>query len=197
MKKQEIDKKINNTPLLILLKKLNYKSNLRAKKAIDKFLDSESIYTWLDSGFYDLVYNEEDLFISLCNVLGIDKKEVLEELEKYKKLKKEVDRFKGSFILVNTNFKRKSEPIVVLACLEKDRRLHLYKKEEYLFKSIDEILKKVSTTIAQHYTSNNGYLPIWGKIQNYQLHLFGKIYTFNPKGERIRHLKILKPTKLQ
>lgn len=118
MLKQEINEKIKTIPLQVLLKELNYKSKQKVENALDKFINCESIDKWLNSGFYDLVYNAEDLFISLCNVLKIDEKKVSLELNKSKELRNEIERFKDSYLFINTNFKRTSEPIFALVfCL--------------------------------------------------------------------------------
>ena len=58
----------------------------------------------------------------------------------------------------------------------------LYKDKKYLFFSFNEILNMVSIEIIKHYIFNDGKASIWGKIENYQLHLFGEIYTFDTKG---------------
>jgi hypothetical protein len=182
MLKQELNKKIKNTPLQFFLNELNYNSKQKIKNALDKFINCESIDKWLNSGFYDLVYSAEDLFISLCNVLKINGKEVSIELNKSKELRDEIERFKDSYLFVNTNFKRKGEPILALAFCEGKRRISLYKDKKYLFSSLNEILNMVSIEIIKHYIFNDGKASIWGKIENYQLHLFGEIYTFDTKG---------------
>ena len=182
MLKQEINEKNKTIPLQVLLKELNYKSKQKVENALDKFINCESIDKWLNSGFYDLVYNAEDLFISLCNVLKIDEKKVSLELNKSKELRNEIERFKDSYLFINTNFKRTSEPIFALVFCKGKRRISLYKDKKYLFCSLNEILNMVSIEIIKHYIFNDGKASIWGKIENYQLHLFGEIYTFDTKG---------------
>lgn len=182
MLKEEINEKIKNIPFQVLQKELNYNSKEKAEKSLTKFIDCESIDKWLNSGSYDLVYSAEDLFITLCNVLKIDEKKVSLELNKCKELRKEIERFKDAFIFINTNFKRKGEPILALAFCEGERRISLYKDKKYLFSSLNEILNMVSSEIIKHYIFNEGKAGIWGKIENYQLDLFGEIYTFDSKG---------------
>ena len=183
MLKQELDNKIKNTPLQTVIKKLDYNSERKLKKSLDKFINCESINKWLNSGFYDLVYNAENFLIDICNLFKIDKEILSYEIKKVNQLKKENERFKNSYIFINTNFKRKSEPIFALALCESKRRISLYKNEKYLFKSIDEILNIVSKQIINHYINSSGKLGIWGEIENYQLHLFDNIYTFDLKGK--------------
>lgn len=183
MLKQKLNEKIKNTSIEVLTNSLNYNSSKKAKKAINKFLDSTSIDIWLNSGFYDLVYSAEAFFIALCDVFKIDKEQVSQEINKSNEKRNEIERFKDSYIFINTNFKRTSEPIFALAFSEAKRRISLYKDEKYLFKPVDEILNLISNEIIKHYIFNDGKIGIWRKIENYQLHLFGDIYTFDTKGK--------------
>jgi len=57
---------------------------------------------------------------------------------------KEQQRFKNCYLFINTNFKRKSEPIFALACMEHKRRIYPRNIENLYFKSDDEILKVIS-----------------------------------------------------
>lgn len=121
--------------------------------------------------------------IKLCKALEIDDTQIQKELDNYTNLKIEIEKFKDAYIFVNTNFKRKSEPIFALAFLESKRRISLYKNEKYLFKSRNEILNIISNEIIKDYVFNNGKLFIWGDIVNYQVHLFNEIYTFETNGK--------------
>lgn len=185
MLKQILDQKIKESSLEDLKEKLGYQSIKRLQKSIDKFIETKTIYDWLNSGFYDLVNNAEDFLVKLCKVFKIENQLLEKELKSCEKLRTEIEKFKDSYIFINTNFKRKSEPIFVLALLENKRIISLYKDEKYLFKSLKEILNMVSNEIIKHYIFNNGKCFIWGDIVNYQLHLFGNLYTFTTNGKLI------------
>lgn len=58
----------------------------------------------------------------------------------------------------------------------------MYKNENLLFKSIDEIIEILSIKIKKHYLQNSDKLGIWGKIVSYHVHLFDKIYVFDTSG---------------
>lgn len=191
MLKQILDQKIEESSLEDLREKLGYQSTKRLQKSIDKFTKTKTIYDWLNSGFYDLVNNAEDFLIKLCKVLKIENQLLEKELIFCEELKVEIEKFKDCYIFINTNFKRKSEPIFVLALLENKRRISLYKNEKYLFKSLNEILNMVSNEIIKHYIFNNGKCFIFGNIVNYQLHLFGNLYTFTTNGKLIDDKKDL------
>lgn len=180
-----IKEKLNSQDISILYKKVGYNSVKKFILSLEKLKSVDSVYNWIYSGHYDLVFNAKDFLIHLCDVLGIDKSFVNEEIQKVEKFYIEQEKFKNSYIFVNTNFKRNSEPIIALALCEKFRRISLYKNEELLFKSKDVILKIVSDIIHNHYLNNKDGLVLWGRIKMYVLYLFGEIYSFNTDGNLI------------
>ena len=96
----------------------------------------------------------------------------------------------GSYIFVNTNFKRKGEPIFVLAFLEAKRRISITDElastnQEELFQNIGAYVK--NHYVKNHYVQNNGDLGTWGKIINYQVHLQDKVYLFDIKGNHLEN----------
>ena len=170
-----------------LARELGYASLIKFENTLNKFFGISSLYEWFQCGHYDLVNNAKDFFIKLSKSLEIDEDTINNEIETISFYKKEVDKFKDSYIFVNTNFKRKNEPIFSLALCENQRRISLYKKENLLFKPTDEILEILSKEIKEHYSQNSNNLGIWGKIFFYQVHLFDIIYIFDTNG-------ILKPS---
>jgi len=99
-------------------------------------------------------------------------------------LQKELKRLRDVYVYVNTNFKRTSEPIFVLAIMECIRRLKV--KDKLLFQTDDEIFKTISKTVRSHYKENNGKLNVWGDIINYNYHHYnGKQYVFDKNGNVI------------
>ena len=51
-----------------------------------------------------------------------------------------------------------------------------------MYCSPTNIFEVLSKEIKEHYLQNEGTLKIWGKINSYQVHLFGKIYVFDTNG---------------
>ncbi len=180
-----INEKLNSQDISTLYKKVGYNSSKKFILTLEKLKSINSICNWIYSGHYDLVFNARDFLINLCDVLKIDKILVNQEIQKVENFYIEQEKFKNSYIFVNTNFKRNSEPIIALALCERFRRISLYKNEELLFKSKDEILKTVSDIIHNHYINNKHGLLLWGKIENYVLYLFGEFYTFDTDGNLI------------
>ena len=82
---------------------------------------------------------------------------------------KEKLRFENSYLYIETNFKRTSQPIFVLACCESQRRIKL-NVEAFLFKSDEEILQMVSQFVKDDFYTSSGTAGIWGKISSYIWH---------------------------
>lgn len=187
----EIKERVEKLSKEKVAKQLGYNSPKHGIKAIDKFLSYDDLYSWLyESGFYDFKYNSKMLLKKICNVVGIDKEEIEKELQKQIAHKKELDKFKYSYIFVNTNFIRKNEPIFALAFCEPKRRIKINPKE-FAHKSDEEIFQMISQMVVKHYNRTNGILPLWGKIVNYVYHhCDGKAYIFDPNGRRIENAEV-------
>lgn len=179
---EDIKEKIKFQNKTLLTKELGYSNSTKFEKTLNKFFQFSTLYGWFQCGHYDLVNTAEDFFIKLSKALKIDEDTINNEIENITLFKHEVEKFKDSYIFVNTNFKRKNEPIFTLALCENQRRISLYKKENLLFKSTDEILEILSIEIKKHYLQNSDKLGIWGKIVSYQVHLFDTIYILDTNG---------------
>lgn len=179
-----IKSKLEILPKNDIIKKLDYTSNKKGLKAFEKFINSKNLHSWLSSGFYDFKYDALSFFQKLCEIINIDKELVNQAISEDKKYCKELEKFKYSYIFVNTNFKRKGEQILALAFLESRRRLKI-PVESLLFKSEDEILNIASDFISNHYKDTKGDIGIWGKTVNYVFHHNGNEYKFDTEGNRI------------
>ena len=105
--------------------------------------------------------------------------------------RKEREKFKECYIFVNTNFKRKSEPIFALAFCEYKRHISL-PKNDLIFKTDQEIFEIISDIVKQHYISSSGAIALWGKIENYNYHhKDGNSYIFDINGNVIANKKII------
>ena len=179
---EDIKEKIKFQNKTLLTKELGYSNLTKFEITLNKFLQFSTLNEWFQCGHYDLVNTAGDFFIKLSKALKIDEDTINNEIKNITLYKKEIEKFKDSYIFVNTNFKRKNEPIFALALCENQRRISLYKNENLLFKTIDELFEVLSKEIKEHYLQNEGTLKIWGKINSYQVHLFGKIYVFDTNG---------------
>lgn len=85
--------------------------------------------------------------------------------QKHDDLTPEQIESKAIHIFVDTDFRRKNEPIFVLAMIEEFRYI---RKLEYLVnKSFRELTNEISQIICAHYAQNEGKLAIWGEIKRY------------------------------
>lgn len=82
---------------------------------------------------------------------------------------KEQQRFKNSYLFINTNFKRRSQPIFVLACCESQRCIKL-DLSELLFKTDYEILQIVASFVKDDFYTSDAKAGIWGEIVSYTWH---------------------------
>ena len=181
--------KLETLPKSEIVNKLGYTSNKKALEALKKFTNSEDLHSWLHSGFYDFKYTAFSFFQKLCEIINIDRDVVNQALIDDKKYHVELKRFQNSYIYVNTNFKRKGQPIFALAFSESRRRLKIPVKN-LLFKNEDKILKSVSDFIVNHYTTTKGDIGIWGKAVNYVFHHNGNKYNFDIEGNRIYNINV-------
>ena len=95
---------------------------------------------------------------------------------------KELRRFRNSYIFVNTNFKRKGEPIFALAFSELHRNV-AFNKSDLIFKSDEEVFELISAIVKQHFLETKGNIGIWGNIVSYIYHHSdGKTYLFDKDG---------------
>jgi hypothetical protein len=95
---------------------------------------------------------------------------------------KESQRFKNSFLFINTDFKRTTQPIFILAFCESQRRVRL-DLERLLFKSDDEILQIVSQFVKDDFYTSDAKAGVWGKIVSYIWnHRDEETYIFHTDG---------------
>ena len=178
----QIKNKLQKQDKKLLSKTLGYNNQKNFEKTLKKFLSFTTLHGWFENGNYDFVNQTHEFFTKLSVALDLDKKIIKKTLDKERVYINEVERFKRSYIYVNTNFKRQNKPIFVLVLLEKNRYLSLYKDKDLLFKSTNQILEILSLKIKAHYARNKEGLLIWGKIATYQVHLEDKVYIFDTNG---------------
>ena len=179
-----VKKRVQSSNIEKLTKQLGYASSHKTTQIIKSFLNSKDLYSWLHRGYYDLTYTSEEFLKKLCLIFNVDYSDIENALKKEEVYYQEVARIQKNYIRVNTNFKRKNEPIFALACLEHTRDIRLEVKKA-LFKDKSEVLKIVSETIQKHYKETNGRLNIWGVIVEYIYYHDDEIFTFGTDGKLI------------
>lgn len=68
------------------------------------------------------------------------------------------------YIFIDTDFKRGSHPIHILAALEPTRHINL--DERFIDLSLNDQLEEVQSLIRKHFSSNP-HLLIWGDVKRY------------------------------
>lgn len=131
----------------------------------------------MQNGYYDYFYTSENLVLKLAKIYGFD---ILDELNSAKKLNDEVKKYKNSYIYIDTNFKRNTEPIFMLAMMQGARYLY-FDKKELAFKSLDKQLQFISKVVKNHYKSTKKLL-LFGEITGYKFNHLGKSYSFDTDG---------------
>lgn len=117
---------VNLDERLNLVKKLGYYNLDKLNQALLKITQAKSLDEFLQNGYYDYVYTSENLVLKLAKIYGFD---ILDELNQAKKLNDEVKKYKNSYIYIDTNFKRTTQPIFMLAMMQGARYLYFDKKE--------------------------------------------------------------------
>jgi hypothetical protein len=170
-----------------LCKKLGYNDIAPCIEKIN-YLEKHGIEEYLKRNFkYDFVLGAEMFLKELIKLYGEN-----EDKEKFEKIREKLSR-KPGLLYVNTNFKRNSEPIFVLAAMSSLRNITIDRKN---FENKDEELKFISNFIRNHYKNNNGKLKMWGKISNYiyKSEWFDKYLVFDIKGNIIEEIENFTPS---
>ena len=145
-------------------------ANLEAAKSLDEFITK---------GHFDWAHSSETLILALSKhfALNIDA-----ELSEVQKLYNERVKFRGSYIYIDTDFKRKGEPIFALAMAQHLRYISLTPfLDELCFKALDEQLEVISN-ITKSYYQKTQTLPIFGAITGFKLYFLGKDYSLDTNG---------------
>ena len=145
-------------------------ANLEAAKSLDEFITK---------GHFDWAHSSETLILALSKhfALNIDA-----ELGKVQKLYNERVKFRGSYIYIDTDFRRKGEPIFALAMAQHLRYISLTPfLDELCFKALDEQLKAISNITKNCYQKTQT-LPIFGAITGFKLYFLGKNYSLDTNG---------------
>ncbi len=174
-----IHQKLLKVDLKELSHLLGYRGGDKFKQRLTAMFSNECF--GLDNSYYDFKLSSEDFVRQLCNHLGIlsllvDKvlAEIKAELEKQKNASE-------SFVFIDTDFKRKSQPIAVLSGMQNRRYLTI--DDAVAVKPLDEQLQGVQEIVTAHYQTHP-ILDLWGQVQRYAyFHQADYIVVFSVTGE--------------
>ena len=180
---EKLIKKIETAETSLLIEALGYHVRSKGKNALESFSRSGGVYVWLKSGHYDFVHNAESFLYALADALHLESDEVDAAIAEAKARQDRIRTMAKPFIFIETGFRRKSEPVFVLALLEPKRRICL-DKEMSADETLEETLERVLKIVRKHYIETRGELPVWGKIRSYRYHhTDGTVWEIDTKGK--------------
>jgi hypothetical protein len=146
----------------IIAKQLGYCTTDKITARIESMINSR--YLDLDKSGFDLRYSTPNLIRKLAEVFAIhpllcDK--VIEEIEAELLAKRK--RFKP-YIFIETNFKRISQPVCILAALQSNRFLAV--DEVIWTQPLNEQLELIQEQIKAHY-HQQPVIDVWGEVKQY------------------------------
>jgi len=176
-------------PRAQLIRKLGYHNPRKGEQALQKFLNAGSLEKWLQSSLFDFVHAPVTFVRKLAQILDLDSPRLEREIEAIQDREVRKIRMPRPWIFVETHFRRRGEPILILAMLEGKRRIAL-QKEQVFERPLPEVLGLVSRIVREHYAQSGGKLPIWGSIDEYHYHHpDGVVYRFDPQGALIERIQ--------
>ena len=171
-----------NSDKKALLKALGYVREQNFTRALANLEAAKSLDEFITKGHFDWAHSSETLILALSKhfALNIDA-----ELSEVQKLYNERVKFRGSYIYIDTDFRRNNEPIFALAMAQHLRYISLTPfLDELCFKALHEQLKTISK-ITKSYYQKTQTLPIFGAITGFKLYFLGKNYSLDTNGEFI------------
>jgi len=177
----QIKSRIETAEKETIVKALEYNNKKNGLKRLNALISTENIEEWLKKNGYDFCHSNESFLLKLCDILGFDKADYLKPITKISDRLNAIHRMPIPHIFINTNFKRKGQPIFQLAVLEGRRRIFIDRVK--VFDSCDDGLSMAKKKVTRHYQETQGVIPMWGKIDNYIYHVADKAYVINPTGE--------------
>ena len=156
-----LQNQLQHTSHVEIAKQLQYNSLSTGLKTIVKFQQTKDIHSWLRNTHYDFKYTSVSFFRNLALIFKYTENEIQKILRIEKDYQSELERLSNKYIFVDTNFKRTTEAIFVLAVLEHKRRIKIDSRL-LAFKNKTQVQQIISEMIQEHYGDSNGLLSVWG-----------------------------------
>lgn len=157
---------LKSKDLEVLAKELGYVNIQKGISRINELVDIDYFGLIYEGyGKFDGVHANQTLFKALCKICEIGNDEIERELYAIELIKESLRQANYKHIFVNTNFKRKSEPIFVLVVLQSKRYIN---NLNYLQQfCLEKQISKVAEIVKNHHEVNDGKLKVWGEISSY------------------------------
>ena len=168
-----------NSDKKVLSKALGYAREKNFSSALADLQRANSLDEFMSKGHFDWSHSSKTLILALSEHFGLN---VNDELNAAKIRYDERAKFRGSYIYIDTNFKRFNEPIFALAMAQHLRYISLTPfLDELCFKTLDEQLNIISKVVKDYYQKTKS-LPIFGEITGFKLYFIGKNYSLDTNG---------------
>ena len=168
-----------NSDKRALSKALGYAREKNFSSALANLQRANSLDEFMSKGHFDWSHSSKTLILALSEYFGLN---IEDELNAAKIHYDERAKFRGSYIYIDTNFKRFNEPIFALAMVQYLRYISLTPfLNKLCFKALDEQLKVISK-ITKNYYQKTKTLPIFGAITGFKLYFLGKNYSLDTNG---------------
>ena len=172
-----------NSDKKALSKALGYAREKNFSSALANLQRANSLDEFMSKGHFDWSYSSKTLILALSEHFGLN---IEDELNAAKIHYDERTKFRGSYIYIDTNFKRFNEPIFALAMAQYLRYISLTPfLDELCFKALDEQLNIISKVVKDYYQKTKS-LPVFGEITGFKLCLLGKNYALDTDGNFVQ-----------
>ena len=168
-----------NSDKKALSKVLGYVKEQNFTRALANLEVANGLDEFITKGHFDWAHSSETLILALSKHFGLN---IEDELNAAKIRYDERAKFRGSYIYIDTNFKRKNEPMFALAMVQHLRYISLTPfLDELCFKTLDEQLNIISKVVKDYYYKTKS-LSVFGEITGFKLYLLGKNYSLDTNG---------------
>ena len=168
-----------NSDKKALSKVLGYAREKNFSSALADLQRANSLDEFMSKGHFDWSHSSKTLILALSEYFELN---IKDELNAAKIRYDERAKFRGSYIYIDTNFKRFNEPIFALAMAQHLRYISLTPfLDELCFKTLDEQLNIISKVVKDYYQKTKS-LPIFGEITGFKLYFIGKNYSLDTNG---------------
>ena len=172
-----------NSDKKALSRALGYAREKNFSSALADLQRANNLDEFIAKGHFDWSHSSKTLILALSEYFRLS---IEDELNAAKIRYDERLKFRGSYIYIDTNFKRFNESLFALAMAQSLRYISLTPFLDNLcFKTLDEQLNIISQIVKNYYQKTKS-LPVFGEITGFKLCFLGKIYALDTGGNFIQ-----------
>ena len=160
---ETIQRTLKQQDIYSLIQKMGYQDSVKPLQRIHNLLEDPEL--GLDDSHYDFKYTSQEFLVKLCESAGLSESNYVPNINSIKsEIKSRRSSFK-SYVFIDTEFKRTTESIIAIACMQANQYFSLDYSIRKRPKSeqISHVLQFINT----HYQESSGRLPLFGGIKRY------------------------------